>query len=266
MIKAFNLFTNGKTKTYGLIGQSLTHSYSSTYFENKFKNENIINSKYLHFELDEIEDIKNILKKHPDLVGLNVTIPFKKTIIHQLDEIDRNSLFIGAVNTIKVLRKKDKIFLSGYNTDAFGFEKTLLPLLKPHHKKSLVLGTGGASKAVVYILRKNGIAYKEVTRSPYKTNQLEYQMVSEQIIRNYNIIINTTPVGMYPDVNELVNLPYEYVDENNLLYDLVYNPEETGFMKEGKARGAVTFNGIKMFELLAEQSWKIWNKKINLPF
>lgn len=266
MINSLRLFANGRIKTYGLIGKTLTHSFSSKYFEQKFKQENIVNTRYLHFELNEVKDIHDLIKKHPDLVGLNVTIPYKKSIIHHLDEIDKYSMFIGAINTIKILRKKDKVFLSGYNTDAYGFEKTLFPILQPHHQRALVLGTGGASKAVVYVLRKNGIAYKEVTRSPYKSNQLEYGMISENILRKYNIVINTTPVGMYPDVKALVNIPYEFINENNLLYDLVYNPEETQFIKEGKARGAITMNGLKMFELQAEQSWKIWNKKLNLPF
>ncbi len=266
MIKGLKLFANGRNKTYGLIGRSLTHSFSSKYFEQKFKAENISNTRYLHFEIKDVKEIHRLLKENPDVIGLNVTIPYKKTVIHYLDEIDKYSMFIGAVNTIKVIRKDDTIFLSGYNTDAYGFEKTLLPILQPHHTRALVLGTGGASKAVVYVLRKNGIAYKEVTRSPYKSNQLEYGMISESIIRKYNIIINTTPVGMYPNIDELVNIPYEFINQNNLLYDLIYNPEETRFIKEGKARGAITMNGTRMFELQAERSWKIWNKKFNLPF
>ena len=260
MINGLKLFTNGQTKTYGLIGKTLKHSFSSKYFEQKFRNENITNSKYLHFELKDLKEFPKILKDYPDLVGLNVTIPYKKRIIHYLDEIDRSSMFIGAINTIKVIRKKGKIFLSGYNTDAYGFEQTFLPLLKAHHHKALILGTGGASRAVVYVLRKNGIAYKEVTRNPFKSNQIDYSMINEDIIQRYNIIINTTPVGMYPHIEELIDIPYEFIDHHNLLYDLVYNPEETRFLKEGKLRGAATINGIKMFELQAEQSWKIWNK------
>ncbi|MBU3927371.1 MAG: shikimate dehydrogenase [Bacteroidetes bacterium] len=266
MIKSLNLFANGKSKTYGLIGKTLKHSYSSKYFDQKFKTEKISNSKYLHFEIEDLKEFPKLFDVHPDLVGINVTIPYKKTIIHYLDEIDRSSRFIGAVNTIKVSRKHNKAFLSGYNTDAYGFEKTLLPSLKSHHQKALVLGTGGASKAVVYVLRKNGISYIEVTRFPYKSNQIGYNVISEEIIREYNIIINTTPVGMYPDVNDLVDIPYEYLNENNLLYDLVYNPEETQFLKVGKSKGATIINGIGMFELQAERSWKIWNKKSILPF
>ncbi|PKP35102.1 MAG: shikimate dehydrogenase [Bacteroidetes bacterium HGW-Bacteroidetes-17] len=266
MIKSLNLFANGKSKTYGLIGKTLKHSYSGKYFEHKFKIENIGNSKYLHFEIDDLKEFPKLIEAHPDLVGLNITIPYKKTIIHYLDEIDRSSRFIGAVNTIKISRKNNKPFLSGYNTDAHGFEKTLFPVLKPHHHKALVLGTGGASRAVVYILRKNGISYLEVTRFPYKSNQIGYDMISEEIIREYNLIINTTPVGMYPNVEDLVNIPYDYLDQNNLLYDLVYNPEETQFLKAAKSKGAATINGSGMFELQAERSWKIWNRKSILPF
>jgi shikimate dehydrogenase len=266
MIKGLNLLTNGKSKTYGLIGKTLKHSYSSKHFSEKFKTENIHNSKYLHFELDDIAELPLLFKEHPELVGLNVTIPYKKAIIPFLDEIDRSSLFIGAVNTVKVIRKDDQVFLSGYNTDAFGFEETFIPLLKPHNDHVLVLGTGGASRAVAYVLRKNGIAYKEVTRSPYKSNQINYNMINEATVRRFNVIINTTPVGMYPKIDDLVQFPYEYLNEQNLLYDLVYNPTETLFLKEGKAKGATTMNGIKMFELQAERSWKIWNKKIKLSF
>ncbi len=267
MIKGLNLISNGKSKTYGLIGKTLKHSYSSKYFSEKFKKENISNSKYLHFELEDISELPFLINEHPELVGLNVTIPYKKTIIPLLDEIDRSSLFIGAVNTVKITRKNNKAFLSGYNTDAYGFEQTFLPCLKPHDDHVLLLGTGGASKAVAYVLRKNGIAYKEVTRSPYKSNQINYNMINERVIRRFSVIINTTPVGMYPNINEIVQIPYEYLDERNLLYDLIYNPDETQFLKLGKAEGARTVNGIKMFELQAERSWKIWNKKkLNLSF
>ena len=266
MIKRLNLLTNGKSKTYGLIGKTLKHSYSSKYFSEKFETENIPKAKYLHFELDDIAELPVLINEHPELVGLNVTIPYKKAIIPLLDEIDRSSLFIGAVNTVKIIRKNEKVFLSGYNTDAYGFEQTFMPCLKPHHDHVLLLGTGGASRAVAYVLRKNGIAYKEVTRSPYKSNQINYNMINEATIRRFNVIINTTPVGMYPNIDELVQIPYEYLDERNLLYDLVYNPGETQFLKEGKAKGATTVNGMKMFELQAEHSWKIWNKKLNLSF
>ncbi len=266
MTKVLDFFKNGENKTYGLIGKTLKHSFSSKHFELKFKTENISNSKYLHFELEYIKDFPSILKKHPDLVGLNVTIPYKKSIIKYLDEIDRSSRFIGAVNTIKITRKKGKVILSGFNTDAYGFEKTFLPHLKPHHERALVLGTGGASRAVVYVLRKNGIVYKDVTRNPYKSNQISYPSVSEDILNRYKIVINTTPVGMYPDIEDAVNIPYQFLTEENLLYDLVYNPEETQFLKNGKAQGATTINGLKMFELQAERSWKIWNKKSILPF
>ncbi len=266
MTKRLNLFKNGKSKTYGLIGKTLNHSYSSKHFADKFKTENINNCKYLHFELEDLKEFPNILNEHPDLVGLNVTIPYKKSIIKYLDEIDRSSRFIGAVNTIKVSQKKNKIYLSGYNTDAFGFEETFLSHLKKHHERALVLGTGGASRAVVYVLRKNGIAYKEVTRNPYKSNQIHYSDITKELIQRYNIIINTTPVGMYPKIEELVDIPYPFLDQNNLLYDLVYNPEETMFLKEGKARGAITVNGMEMFKLQAERSWKIWNKKSIFPF
>lgn len=266
MTKGFKLFTNGESKTYGLIGKTLKHSFSSKYFAKKFKTEKISNCKYLHFELEDLKEFPSVLEEYPDLIGLNVTIPYKKNIIKYLDEIDRSSRFIGAVNTIKITRKKDKISLSGFNTDAYGFEKTFLPHLKEYHDHALVLGTGGASKAVVYVLRKNGITYKEVTRNPYKSNQIPYSFITKEILSRYKIIINTTPVGMYPNVNDAIDIPYHHLNEKNLLYDLVYNPEETQFLKEGKKQGATTVNGLKMFELQAERSWKIWNKKSIFPF
>ncbi|MCP4551648.1 MAG: shikimate dehydrogenase [Bacteroidetes bacterium] len=247
-------------KTYGLIGKTLTHSFSNEYFKNKFKNENRNNLAYLNFELNDIDEFPKILENHPELSGLNVTVPYKQSIINYLDETDRDSRFIGAVNTIKIKRRNNKPFLTGYNTDTFGFEKTLLPLLQNHNKKALVLGSGGASKAIKFVLTRNGIPFLEVTRNQYKLRQIRYDMINEVLLKAYNIIINATPVGMFPDVNEVVNIPYEFINQNHLLYDLVYNPEETQFLKLGREKGAVTINGLKMLHLQAEQSWKIWNK------
>lgn len=247
-------------KTYGLIGKSLTHSFSRDYFKKKFKEENHQNLVYLNFELDDIDEFPKILENHPELSGLNVTLPYKQSIINHLDEIDKNSRFIGAVNTIKISNKNNKLFLTGYNTDTFGFENTLIPLLRKSHKKALVLGTGGVSKAITFVLIKNGIPFLEVTRNPYKSRQIKYDMIDEPLLNAYNIIINATPVGMFPNINEVVDIPYEFINHNHLLYDLVYNPEETQFLKQGKERGALTSNSLKMLYLQAEQSWKIWNK------
>jgi shikimate dehydrogenase len=240
-------------KRFGIIGNPLEHSFSSEYFLRKFKDENIKDAIYENFLLDSIDQLPALLDRFTDIRGLNVTIPFKEQVIQYLHETDREAKEIGAVNTIRVTQG----LLKGYNTDAPAFEQTIAPL-KSRVSKALVLGTGGASKAICYVLGKLAIGYLLCSRLPYP-DQLTYDMLNEQIISKHNLIINATPVGMYPDINLSPAIPYQYLTSDNILYDLVYNPEETEFLKRGKAMGAETINGSEMLKLQAELAWKIWS-------
>ncbi len=241
-------------KTFGLIGKNISYSFSQTYFTEKFKKENI-DAKYYNFDLEEINQFRDVIKEMPDLGGLNVTIPYKQEIITFLDDLAPEAKEIGAVNTIKVNGNR----LIGYNTDYIGFSESIKPLLKSHHNKALILGTGGASKAIAYALKKLDIEYKFVSRFSGK-GKLGYDDLSEQIIKDHNIIINTTPVGTFPDVNEYPKFPVEYLTKNHLVYDLIYNPEVTQLLALAKKQGATIKNGLKMLELQAESAWNIWNK------
>ena len=240
-------------KQFGLIGYPLSHSFSKGYFAEKFAKENIVDCHYDVFPLEKVEDFVELCNTHKNLVGLNVTIPYKEKIIPFLDELDETAANIGAVNTIKFSNGK-KI---GYNTDCFGFEMSLKPLLKPHHTHALILGTGGASKAVEYVLKKLGIDFHYVSRTK-SAKAIAYEEVNDLIIQNSTLIINSTPIGMYPNVNDAPDIPYQFITDKHLLYDLIYNPEETQFLKEGKERGAQTKNGLEMLHLQAERSWQIW--------
>ena len=218
---------------YGLIGYPLRHSFSIGYFNEKFKSENI-DAEYVNFEIPNINDFMEVIEENPNLCGLNVTIPYKEQVIPFLDELDKDTAKIGAVNVIKIIRQpKGKVKLVGYNSDIIGFTQSIEPLLQPHHKKALILGTGGASKAV----------YRGL-----------------EIMQEYTIIVNCTPVGMYPKVDFCPDIPYDQLTPNHLLYDLLYNPNETLFMKKGEAHGAVTKNGLEMLLLQAFAAWEIWNK------
>ena len=236
-------------KTYGLIGKNISYSFSRNYFNNKFKNENILNSQYINFETDNPSELNNIFNKNN--YGFNVTIPYKEAIIPYLDSLNFHAEQIGAVNTIKIENGK-KI---GFNTDWIGFKKSLEPLLKPHHKKALILGTGGASKAVIYALKQLQIQTLIVSRNGETT----YEDLSEEIIHNHTIIINCTPVGTFPNTDLAPEIPYQFITKNHLVYDLIYNPAETLFLKKCKENGAVIKNGLEMLEIQAEESWKIWN-------
>ena len=241
-------------KQFGLIGYPLSHSFSKGYFTEKFLKENITDCKYDIFPLEKIEDFNDLCEQYTNLVGLNVTIPFKQAIIPFLDELDEIAANIGAVNTIKFMGGK-KI---GYNSDAYGFEMSLKPLLKQHHKNALILGTGGASKAVEYVLKKLGIQFQYVSRTKSE-NAILYDELNEDIINHSTLIINSTPIGMYPNVEASPSIPYQFITDKHLLYDLIYNPEETKFLKEGKQGAAQTKNGLEMLHLQAERSWQIWN-------
>lgn len=247
-------------KKLGLIGYPLTHSFSAKYFADKFEREGIKGFSYENFEIPKIEDFPNILKNNPDIVGFNVTIPYKEQIIPCLDELDKEAEEIGAVNTIKVIKTEDGIKLKGYNTDIYGFRETLKPLLKMHHYKALILGTGGAAKAVEYVLKKIGLSVLYISRNPKSENERSYEDLNQFAVEDFPVIVNSTPIGMHPKINNCPSIPYEYLNSNNLLFDLIYNPDQTLFMKKGKEQGAVTQNGLGMLKLQAEKAWEIWNE------
>jgi shikimate dehydrogenase len=244
---------------YGLIGYPLTHSLSAQYFSEKFFRENIHDCRYELFPLDNISGFESLIRNNTDLKGLNVTIPYKESIIQYISFVDDIAKKIAAVNTIKILDCKNFI-LHGYNTDAFAFEESLKPLLKPEHNKALIIGTGGASKAVAYILAEMGIQFYFVSTTK-KTNpdSLCYNEISEEIISSHTLIINATPAGMYPEINTAPDIPYHFITKRHILYDLVYNPSETLFMKRGIEKKAIVKNGLEMLYLQAEKSWEIWN-------
>lgn len=237
----------------GLIGYPLSHSFSKGYFTQKFQKENIPNHVYDTYPIEKIELVEQLFNTE-NLVGLNVTIPYKESVINFLDQLDDTAQQIGAVNTIKI---RDGI-KTGYNTDCYGFEKSFEPLLKKQHEKALVLGTGGASKAVIYVLNKLGIPYQYVSRTASE-NHLSYEDIQADMMNEYKIIINTTPLGMHPNVGSLPDLPYEAITSEHYLYDLVYNPEVTAFLQKGIDKNATIKNGLDMLHLQAEGAWKIWD-------
>ena len=247
-------------QTYGLIGYPLEHSFSQKYFTDKFKNEGLSQCQYLNYPLERIDLIQEIIDRDNTLVGLNVTIPFKQQVLSYLDEQDEISQKIGAVNTIKIERAGEKVRLKGYNTDAYGFYHSLQPHLRKKHDSALILGTGGSSRAVSYVLDELGFHYIYVSRNPREKSQLSYMDLCGPVLYNFQIIINTSPVGMYPDVNNAPDIPYDFITKDHILFDLIYNPEETLFLKKGKEKGAQIINGLRMLHLQAERSWEIWNR------
>lgn len=240
-------------KKYGLIGKKLSHSFSKSFFEKKFQNINI-DGIYENFELETISEITNVFDT-PHLVGLNVTIPYKEAVIPFLDELDESAKVVHAVNCIH-LKNGKRI---GYNTDVFGFRQMIKPFLESHHERALILGKGGAAKAVAHVLRELGLAVFFVTRNPKDEHDFSYDDVNEAMIRSCGIIVNTTPVGMFPDVEHAPVIPYEFLSDKNLVVDLIYNPKETLFMKKAKSFGANAINGETMLHQQAEKSWEIWN-------
>ena len=244
---------------YGLIGFPLGHSFSKNFFNEKFENENI-DAEYINFEIPNIEELVEILDVNPELRGLNVTIPYKEKVISYLDYISPEARAIGAVNVIRVTHKGSKLVLRGYNSDVIGFTKSIEPLLERFHRKALILGTGGASKAVNYGLKSLGLETVFVSR--YKRpGTIQYEDITPEVIKDYNVIVNCTPVGMYPKVEECPLLPYEAMDNHTLLYDLIYNPDRTLFMQKGAEHGATVKNGLEMLLLQAFASWDFWNGK-----
>tara|TARA_Y100000589_G_scaffold332102_1_gene389288 strand:- start:4355 stop:5119 length:765 start_codon:yes stop_codon:yes gene_type:complete len=249
-------------KNFGLIGQTLSHSFSKKFFNEKFLNENI-DASYKNFEINTIKEFPNLFKKDFIINGLNVTIPYKQKVIKFLNELDPISNEIKAVNTILPIYKKGNLmFLKGYNTDVYGFKQLIKPYLKSNHNKALIFGTGGASKAVSYVLKNYGIDINYVSRSN-KNNFSTYSwdQVNENMIKYHELIINTTPIGMYPNDNELLSIPYQSISKNHLLVDLIYNPEETKFLKKGIQQGARCLNGKNMLIHQALKAWDIWNSE-----
>lgn len=245
---------------YGLIGYPLKHSFSKDYFNEKFKAEHI-DAEYINFEIPGINDFMEVIEENTNLNGLNVTIPYKEQVIPFLDELDKDAVKIGAVNVIKFVRlAKGKIKLIGYNSDIIGFTQSIEPLLKPHHQKALVLGTGGASKAVYHGLKKLDLTATYVSRSKKSDELLTYRELTPEIMKEYTVIVNCTPVGMYPNESNCPDIPYELLNANHLLYDLIYNPDQTLFLKKGAEQGAATKNGLEMLLLQAFAAWEIWNK------
>ena len=242
---------------YGLIGYPLEHSFSISYFNEKFKNEGI-DAVYENYEIPTIEQFPEIIDTNPQLRGLNVTIPYKEKVIGYLDAISPEANEIGAVNVIKITHKGKKVILKGYNSDVIGFTRSIEPLLDSFHKQALILGTGGASKAIEFGLKSLGLKTMKVSRS-VKPGTIRYQDITPEMMKDWNVIINCTPCGMYPHSDECPQLPYEAMDSHTLLYDLIYNPDETLFMKNGKANGAIVKNGLEMLLLQAFASWEFWH-------
>ena len=242
---------------YGIIGKPLGHSFSPDFFNQKFKCENI-DAVYEKYELPQIDALPEVLDSNPELRGLNVTIPYKQAVMNYLDEVSEEARAIGAVNVVRVIHQGNKILMKGFNSDVIGFTRSIEPLLEKHHKKALILGTGGASHAIEYGLRKLGLETLKVSRNE-KHDTIRYENITADVVREYNVIVNCTPVGMYPHTEDCPQLPYSAMDSHNLLYDLIYNPDETMFMKKGKSYGAAVKNGLEMLLLQAYASWEFWN-------
>lgn len=244
---------------YGLIGYPLEHSFSRNYFNEKFRNERI-DAEYDNFEIPSIENFKEVLETTPNLRGLNVTIPYKEEVIRYLDELSAEARAIGAVNVIRVTHKGSKTVLKGFNSDVIGFTRSIESMLEPLHRKALILGTGGAAKAVDYGLKSLGLGTLFVSRTA-RLGVITYNDVTPDLIRSHKVIVNCTPLGMYPHVDSCPPLPYEAMDSHTQLYDLLYNPDETLFMQKGRQQGAITKNGLEMLLLQAFASWEMWQEE-----
>lgn len=243
-------------RVYGLIGYPLSHSFSKKYFTEKFEREGLDECRYELFPLSSIEELPQLLNDNPELCGLNVTIPYKEQVLSYLQEENELVKAIRACNCIDIREGK----LKGYNTDVLGFERSLQQLMQPHHKKALILGTGGVSKAVQFILQKMGLGYRYVSRKP-GVHSFSYEQLTPAVLAEYTLIVNTTPLGMYPNVTEAPPIPYEALSPQHYLFDMVYNPEKTLFMKMGEEKGAVIKNGYDMLEIQADESWNIWSRQ-----
>jgi shikimate dehydrogenase len=246
--------TNNIMSLYGLIGYPLSQSFSQQYFRKKFAEEKILYTDYETFPLKNMEEISTILHGNKNLKGLNVTIPYKEQVLQYVDKLSDAVQVIGAANCLKI----EDGCITAYNTDIIGFEKSLQPLLKNHHTKALIIGTGGAAKAVGYVLNKLNINFLYVSRSKKNAATISYEVIDKNILQEYTLIINATPSGMHPNEHTFPAIPYEHINEQHLLYDLVYKPTETIFLQKGKQQGAIIKNGFEMLEIQAEEAWKIW--------
>jgi shikimate dehydrogenase len=245
-------------RLFGLVGRNISYSFSKGYFAKKFDNQGLSDHEYVNFDLESIDEFPKIIHEFRlHLKGLNVTIPYKQEVFQYLDKVHKVARKIGAVNTIQFTKRGN---LKGYNTDVIGFQNSLIPLLKSHHNKALILGTGGASKAVAYVLSNLEIEYFKVSRSPVKKKEISYDDLSRELIVNHPLIINCTPLGTFPNVSQKPSIPYQFLNQEHLLYDLIYNPEKTAFLREGEERGAQIKNGLEMLIGQAEEAWRIWNK------
>lgn len=252
--------TKNQKRLFGLIGYPLSHSFSQKYFTEKFTKEHISDCEFRNFPIEDISSLPDLIKDNPTLCGLSITIPHKENVIQFLNEIDPAAKEIGAVNCIRIDRNGSTVNLKGFNTDTFGFEQSLKPLLKSHHTHALILGTGGAAKAVAYILDKSKIKFKYVSRTE---NDFTYSAINRSAIEEYALIINTTPLGMFPNPDACPDIPYEHISTKHVLYDLTYNPAESLFLTKGKEKGAQIKNGLEMLHLQAEKAWEIWNRNPN---
>ena len=241
----------------GLLGKNIDYSFSRSYFSEKFKRENL-DFSYTNFDIDSLEKLQSIIS-NKSLIGFNVTIPYKEEIIHHLDSINDEAKTIGAVNTV-VINSSGKLI--GFNTDCWGFAESLRPHLKTNHKKALILGTGGAAKAIAYVLKQFGISFKYVSRKESDNMLINYNELQSSIIESHKLIINCTPLGTYPNIENAPEIPYEFITNQHILFDLIYNPKKTLFLKKGEARGATIINGYKMLVLQAERAFQIWQNYI----
>jgi shikimate dehydrogenase len=246
-------------RRFGLIGYPLSHSFSKKFFTEKFDKEGI-DAEYINYEIQNVSVLPEIIALDHDLIGLNVTIPYKQQVIRFLDKTDEDAAEIKAVNTIRIIRNGDNFSLEGYNTDIIGFSQSIKPLLQNYHHKALILGSGGASKAIIKVLNDLGIETIIVSRNPQYKGEISYDELDEAVMENYKVIVNTTPIGTFPKVEGCPAIPFEFINSQHLLYDLVYNPPETEFMKQGKFHGASVKNGLEMLHLQALASWEIWNR------
>lgn len=247
-------------KKYGLVGYPLSHSFSKKFWTEKFVREGI-DSCYENFEIDSISRFPEIFRDNPEIAGLNVTIPYKQQVMAYLDEMDEAAAEVGAVNTVRIIHRDNRVVLKGYNSDIAGFEKTLTPLLKPFHTKALILGTGGASKAIKYVLRKLGIEFISASIEELNEGEISYSQIDQAMMEERLLIINATPLGTFPKIETCPDIPYRFITDRHLLYDLVYNPETTRFMALGIEKGATVKNGYDMLIGQALRSYEIWNTK-----
>jgi shikimate dehydrogenase len=248
-------------KTFGLIGYPLGHSFSKKFFTEKFEKEGLTDHQYLNFEIENIEKFPDIFNSEYNICGLNCTIPYKQQVMDYLNKIDEEAAIVGAVNTIKVINTQSGLHLKGFNTDVIGFERSIMPMLNEKHKNALICGTGGASKAIKFILEKYGIKYVSASiENELFDNEIRYSDIDKKMMEERLIIINATPLGTFPKTENCPAIPYEYITKDHVLFDLVYNPEITLFMKKGIEKGAKVKNGLEMLHGQAIAAWEIWNK------